>query len=236
MSAMQPLTMNPGRPDADIEIRDAEGRIVGAALGMNPLAHAFDAVGRAIERAPGNLVLLWSGWMGEDRNQRDLRNWGPDAWARLEALVDHLDGALEADWGEKRVLLRPVARGVMSDTQRCRKLFFERPRQRIGLALEPCALLEPGMLPLIEDHLARAFDALGGLAGAVVLGNVRRDERPGDPDDAALLPAPVQAGLIPPPLLGAPARELGWAGVPVILVTNDRPGALHALDWNPARA
>lgn len=232
---MQVLVMKPGRLDADAEIRDLSGRVVGAALGLNPLAQSPDVVARAIEAAPGDLVLLWSGWLGDDRNQRSVRNWGPEAWASLEALVDHLDGALDADFGAKRVLLRPVARGVLSDTQRCRKLFFERPRQRIGLALEPCALIESAMLPTIEDHLTRAVEALSGIAGAVVLGNLRR-EAGDDEDDDAMRPAPVESGVISPPLLGAPARELGWAGMPVILVTGDLAGARAALAWDEAIA
>ena len=63
-----------------------------------------------------------------------------------------------------------------------------------------------------------------------MLGNLQSDET-GDGEDSPLLPAPVESGAIDPLLLGAPARELGWAGAPVILVTNDVAGACRALAW-----
>ena len=229
MSANPTLFMKPALPDADAEIRAAGQRIVGTALGLNPLAHAPEVVAQAVRAAPGNLVLLWSGWMGHDREQRDVRNWGPDAWARLEALVDHLESA--PDLGDKRILLRPVVRGVLSDLQRCRKLFFERPRRRIALALEPCAFLESGMLATVEDHLDRAIESLGSLAGAIVLGNVGRGDQE-DADEAPLKSASVQSGLVPPALLGKLGRRRPDPGVPVILITDNDEAALRALAWD----
>ncbi len=230
-SRMRTLVMGVDSSDKDAAIRDQHGRTVGMALAMNPLALPVEEVARAIEQAPGELVLLGSGWMGEDRQTRDVRNWGPQAWAALETLVDHLDSALEGEWTEKRILFRPAARAVLSDTQRCMKLFHERDRRRIGLALEPCAMLEAGMLEKVEDHLARSFGALGPMAGTVVLGNV---SRAGDDDDAPLQPTAVESGDVPPLLLGAPAQERAWEGIPVIVITDDYAAAQRALAWPTA--
>lgn len=233
---MRALVMEPGDSGADVQIRESpRGRVIGAALGVNPLAHAPAEIAHTVEQAPGDLVLLHAGWVGTDHAARDIRNWGSAAWTALETLVDHLEASLDRDWSAKRVLLRPHARGVLSDTQRCMKLFFERGRQRVGLALEPCALLEAGMLPKVEDHLTRSFQSLGPLAGAVVLGNLRAAEHALH-EDAPLLPNPVEEGLVSPSLLGAPARELGWAGTTLIVVTRDLNAAARALMWEPASA
>lgn len=168
--------------------------------------------------APGNLLapgglpaprggckrmLAWSGWVDDDPAggmfARTAATWGPSAWAGLTAACDRLVPELAA--GGAELCIRPHARHVLSDTQRCLTFLRSREGQPIRLLLDAPGLLTGGMLPMVEDHLERAFATLGGHPGvwAVLLSNVQRAAP--DSDDDLLMPAPLGAGLIDPDLI-----------------------------------
>lgn len=208
------------------ELRDEAGALVGAALDVNPLATDAPSLEAAIAAAPGSYALLWSGWADERSGPvcaRDIRNWRPEAWDALVALLDRLAASKLG----KTILFRPHARHVLSDTQRCVKLFHAVERPGVGAAIDVGALLEPGMLDAAEDHLSRAVSVLPLLApsaAALLLSNVTLVED-GDGEDA-FAPAPVEEGLLSAQRLSVAARA--WDGL-TILLTADPAAARFSL-------
>jgi hypothetical protein len=177
------------------------GTPLGAFVGGNPLAGewAFDA------ELPGSWALAWSGTLGGTLFEGTPANWmrGP---AALDALCDELAPQL-ARHG-KRLVLVPHARHVLSDARSaltwwCDRLF---PGQRFellppapagprpfGLALDIAALLEPSMVPDVEDHVQSLLASIGPRADAIILRDARQD--PNDPE--SLVPCALGDGVLP---------------------------------------
>ena len=197
------LTGAAAPPACDLVVAplDAPGTPLGAFVGGNPLdGHwAVDA------ELPGDWVLAWSGTLGDGLFEGTPANWmrGP---ARLNETCTELAPQL-ARHG-KRLVLVPHARHVLSDARSaltwwCERLFpgerFELlppapdTRRSFGLALDPGALLEPSMLPDIEDHLQSLLSALGPRIDLLLLRDVRVD--PADPD--SLEPCALGTGALP---------------------------------------
>ena len=166
----------------------------------------------------GARVALRSGWLGDEDPAEggapDARMWTSAAWGALDAMCDRLRAAA----AERGLIpcLWPRAGHVLSDPQGC--LTFLRRREASGrsdmeLLLEPCAMLTASMLANAEDHLSRAFEALGGHPSvtAVMLSNLRAPER----GDGPLLPAPLHRGAID----AAVIARLAAAHVPVTVPT-----------------
>lgn len=173
---------------------------------------------------PGDTLIAWSGTLApEGLFARDPRTWMPaglDALRRaLGALRPKLKGA------HARLLLRPHARHVLADPQRCLTTLrkWRAADAPFGLVLEPAAMLEAGMLAAVEDHLRRAFEALGPLADAILLDNASPSVATpeGDADDPGAAPpldlVPLHRGAIDPALLVALAREFVPETTPIIL-------------------
>lgn len=116
--------------------------------------------------APG-ATIVWSGWFGESAFERDPRAWLPSGWDALAAALRAQRERLE-HLGS-RWLLRPHARHVLNDPQRCAKLADTFAGPVFGLALDPVAMLEPGMLEKWEDHVERAVGRLAPLAACAVI-------------------------------------------------------------------
>lgn len=141
--------------------------------------------------------------------------WGPEAWrAFLESLP-----ALGTQAGEAgiRLLLRPHAEDVLSDTPRClAALRALEGVPALGLVLDPVGSMTASMLPTAEDHLTRAFSLLGRRAGVagIVLANVT-------PDGGAargLREVGVDEGLIDGRLLRALVSAHAPAHLPLLVV------------------
>ena len=84
----------------------------------------------------------------------------------LEELTPALDAA------GVRLLIRPHVAHTVADIPACRRILSEERAERIGLLLEPCAMLAPSMLADAPDHLRRILEALGHRADGVILSNV----------------------------------------------------------------
>jgi hypothetical protein len=115
--------------------------------------------------------------------------------------------------------LRPHARHVLADPQSCMSFLSRRTMQPIRLLLEPAAFLTHEMLAHAEDHLARAFEALGSHPGvaAVLLANVGHAPS----DDAPLVPAPLHRGSLDPDLVVRHWRRCVPAEMPVALLVEE---------------
>jgi hypothetical protein len=170
-------------------------------------------------------VVAWSGWSGESAEPalgvfpREVATWGPAAWAALAAVCDRMVPRLVELGGE--LCLRPHARHVLSDPQRCLTFLRSRENQPIRLLLEPAAFLTVGMLAAAEDHMDRALSALAGQPGtwAVLLSNVRRLEAEGDPDQLA--PAALDEGLLDPEMMLRVWRKHAPEDQPCVVLPGD---------------
>lgn len=202
-------------------------------LHINPLADPAHLASALAEPGAGP-VCVWSGTLADPEEglfARDPRTWMP---AGLDALDGTVRGVLDkadatGDHGRPALLLRPHARHVLCDPQRCLTLLDRWADLPVGLALDASAMLEPSMLGAVEDHLARALEALGHHAAAVFL----TDLRPADPDeaDAGFVPVPLGAGELAP-ILDRYAELVDAhapADAPVVLLGPDPEGQLARL-------
>lgn len=167
---------------------------------------------------PGEWVLAWSGTLGGHLFEGPPANWmrGPGA---LAATCDALAPQFERHG--KRLLLVPHARHVLSDARSALTWWCERVipgldpssvrqppvgARAFGLALDAGALLEPSMIPDVQDHLQSLFAAFGPRVDAVIL----RDVRPSDQDADRLIPCAAGEGVLPRDCI----RQLVAAHVP----------------------
>lgn len=189
-----------------------------AVLQGNPLEGGWNEIAPAAAKVVG-----WSGWVGEgdpphDIFPKDPRTWGPAAWSGLASACERLLPTLTQRRAE--LCLRPHARHVLSDPQRCLAFLKGREDQPIRLLLEPAAFLTGGMLAAAADHLERAFSALGGHPStwAVLLTNRARVN---DHDDDLLGPAPLHDGLLDPALLADLCERHVPAAVPRVILARE---------------
>lgn len=112
-------------------------------------------------------VMVWSGWFGESPWERDPRAWLPGGWDRLVEVLRAARAGLELR--RTRWLLRPHARHVLNDPQRCAKFVEMFGGGVYGLAIDPVALLEPSMVPKWEEHTERVLARLAGFSECIVV-------------------------------------------------------------------
>lgn len=161
---------------------------------------------------------VWSGSLAEQPLARDVRTWGPEGMAALNEACDA--GVARAAAAGGRLLVRPHARHVLSDVQRCLTFMLKRQGQPLGLLLDPAALLDSTMLGRAADHLRRAIETLGPVADAVWLTNVSGGARASlddTDDDHHLTPVPLHRGLIAPTILLDLVRRCVPASTPLIV-------------------
>jgi hypothetical protein len=157
-----------------------------------------------------------------------MEAWGPGAWQAM------LGACREARGAGVRLLLRPHARHILSDAQRCLRFLEEQaPPFAPPLLLDPAAMLTESMLPDAAEHLERILGALAGREGVwgVLLSGV--EPAPGGGGERAggggLRPCPFTRGLLAPEILleaaarwfgpGAPGARGG--GRPVVILAED---------------
>ncbi len=114
-------------------------------------------------------LIAWSGSLADDPSERDPRTWGPAGLAALREALARLREPLTR--AGARLLLRPHARHILCDPQRCVTMLneWEISGDPFALALDPAAMIEESMLDHAEDHIRRAAEALAGRAALVVI-------------------------------------------------------------------
>ncbi|MEO1130636.1 MAG: TIM barrel protein [Planctomycetota bacterium] len=173
---------------------------------------------------PSSLVVAWSGSVSEaSLFQRDPHTWMS---AGREAFDDFLRRiAPELTAREQRLLLRPHARHVLCDPQRCLSFLRELDEDApFGIALDAGAMLEDEMLSKVEDHLERAFEALGRRVHVVVATDVARSS-----GDDPLRPVPIGQGVLPVSLMGSLIRAHVPPTTPIVLLPEDPDQQVAAL-------
>jgi hypothetical protein len=159
-------------------------------------------------------VACWTGSPSPVPMARDVRTWGPEGMKALESACDAALERIGPAGG--RLLLRPHARHVLSDVQRCLTFMLKRSEQPIGLLLDPTAMLDASMLAKASDHLRRSIETLAPMADAAWLANIAGTGTDEDDEDAPLAPAPLHQGLIAPPVVLELIRRYTPAQTPII--------------------
>lgn len=144
-----------------------------------------------LERFAAQTLLVNSGSLGSDLLDRHPRNWMAGATARLAAHLASLRREIERL--DVRFLIEPHSRHILHDAPTAAAFLREHGDERLGLALNPCALFEPSMITFAEDHLRRIAEALAPLASAFVLADAARDA-----SGENLLPADLGRGEFDP--------------------------------------
>ena len=157
---------------------------------------------------PGERIVAWSGTMSDELFGDDPRTWMP---AGQEAFRQFCDSAAPTLLLRgRRLAFRPHARHVLSDVQSSLTFLRTRAGQPFEILLAPADLLTPALLADAEDHLTRAFEALGPRASGVLLQDAVVE---GD----RLRPVPLGEGLLPAAPLRALLDRCVPADTPIIL-------------------
>lgn len=142
---------------------------------------------------PGNLIVSWSGTLAATLFESHPMTWlrsGREAFARFLGEI-----APQLESSGKRLCFQPHCRHVLCDPQSCVVLGREQEGP-IGFALSPADMLEPVMIPDLEDHLTRAFEMLGEQCDMVILNDVI--VREGDSEDGGSCESvPLGQGVMP---------------------------------------
>lgn len=181
-------------------------------------------------------VVAWSGGFdAKDPFARDPRVWSPKA---LDALAERCREITRSWPNDRALLLRPHARHILGDLNRCTRFVREvcesGPQPgRIGLVLDPVALLEPSMLPSAVDHLERIFGLLASRCRLLILTGLHAPEgepSEDDPEGAPLTPCPLHEGVLGTSLLAGLIRRHLPLETPIYLPFPDTEAQLAALD------
>lgn len=177
-------------------------------LDANPLG--APGVGATELLRSSGTPVVWSGTLAESLFDVHLPTWGPEAWTALGRWCDGVRSELSR--AGRRVLLRPHARHVLSDVQRCVRFLDERSDEPVGIALEPSALFEPSMLDDADDHLTRIFTFLAPRASVLIV----TDAAAGPDDAAPMQRPPLGRGVLNAELFRRLLVEHAPPGTPVI--------------------
>ncbi len=114
--------------------------------------------------------VVWSGTPAEGLFDESPLIWSPASWAKFEVGLRHV----AAMAGERRVLVRPHARHVVSDLPSCLRVLERTSVENARVLLDPAAMLTEDMQKNAEDHVTRILEGLGGHPGVEAV--VVRDE------------------------------------------------------------
>lgn len=148
---------------------DDASDVVGFLDGSNPLSSDWKIPAQV---AANQRLVAWSGTLSgsDDLFVPFPHNWLKHGREALDAFCDKVTPELKRR--HVQLAIRPHARHVLSDPASTLSFLNARLGEPFGLALDPISLLEPTMLPVVEEHLERIFEMLGGRAELVIL---RRD-------------------------------------------------------------
>lgn len=186
-------------------------------------------------KALGSRLVMWSGWVSDPETEgpepepeqvpRSPRSWAGEAWRTFLETSRELAGRCAAQGVQ--LIIRPHARHALADAQRCLTMLrAESPG--LGVLLDPVAMLEPGMLGHVEDHLARVLESLGGHPGVagVMVTSAEVHKRDGEP---SLRAAPLTRGVIPTAVLLDVVRRCVPDDLPRVIVSDDIDAQMRLL-------
>ncbi len=203
----------------DDTLTDLDGAALAVVAPFNPLT--LDPAQAATQLPEADLVLGWSGGLGETLFERAFNTWMPAGRAALNAYLNAAEPVLRERGA--RLLLRTHARHVISDAQAALTLLEERRASPFGVAFDPAACFEPSMLADAQDHLERFFGFAAGRAEVIVLASFHQPKG----EDELLRPAVLGDGLLDPALLGRLTRQHAREGAIVAAVGEDAQGQLR---------
>lgn len=160
---MSDLILNEQSSDGSGVVTDASGAVWARAVGGNPLdenwphREAFEGIIDGAGDAPR--AIVWSGTTGEGLFEPHPSVWQQGAWDRFTKMIE--DASSRSEASGVRLLVRTHAHHVLSDAPRCRTLGQAWEGSRVGILLDPRAMIDGSMSPDASDHLTRiAEDAL----------------------------------------------------------------------------
>lgn len=165
-------------------------------------------------------IVTGSGTLADEAFVAEPRNWMGPGRAALDRLVER--AAAEIAGTSMRWLLTPHCRDVLSDVQGVRRFLLDHADAPIGIALNPAALFERGMLRHVEDHMTRIVSGLGPVCALIML----QDIAPGaadHPEARVELCAPGD-GLLPWAHMAGLLRRHVPSDTPIVLRAEDVPG------------
>lgn len=194
--------------DLVVDAEGGETRAVVSALSVGPAA----GVGVPAE---ATVILRTGGSRRGGLEAEDMPDfaWMPKARERFRASIERLEARPGEYW------LWPSAEGVLSDVPSTRSFFCSREGGNLRLLLDPASMLTRDMLPKAEDHLARIFAGLGGIAAAILLANI---EPHGGLEGVQL--STLTRGVLSPKVVVELWREFGSEGTPVVVLDEDVAG------------
>ena len=120
--------------------------------------------------ADGDSLVCWSGTLAEELFASTPLNWMAPGSERFRVFCDTFaDAATSAG----RLLVRPHARHLLSDIPSCLAFLDRAEGTGLGLAFDPAAMCDHSMLPVVEDHFVRMFEALAGRSAVLLLGDLK---------------------------------------------------------------
>ncbi|MEM9167775.1 MAG: hypothetical protein AAGB48_12230 [Planctomycetota bacterium] len=209
-------------PEGNLGVAQTSGSLFGQFDHANPAGQGLPTVPAGVTR-----LVAWAGWLDDagvppgdptsGRFARTFRSWTSDGW---EALADGV-ARWRSTMPEVRLCLRPAAGCIVSDPQACLTFLRGTEDPGVELLLDPVAMMTASMLGHAEDHLARAFESLGGeprVAGVVL-------SRPvAEGDDVR--PAPLEPGRGLSGVVLDLVRANVPVGKPVLVLAEQDPTAL----------
>jgi hypothetical protein len=182
-------------------------------------------------RAPSERCVIRAGFIPDDDypQRPDPRTWGPRGWEALEASIR----ACLRRQGP-RLLVRTAHTDVLSDAPSCIRFLDRREEwgggssgvDRLGILLDPAAMIAPSMIATAEDHIARILEIVAALPGVdgVVAANIKAH-------NGQAVATPFHMGMVPPDRLGALLRVHVPVGTPIVLKDEDLDNQIAKLSF-----
>ena len=204
--------------DGVILKQGAPDSVLASRVQSNPLADGW----LADLTAPGRRIVCWSGTLAPELFDAHPMTWLRPGREAFATFCDDISEQLEKSG--KRLCFHPHCRHVLSDPASCVTFCNQREGEPFEIALAPANLFEPVMLEDIEDHLTRAFEALGSCCSMVMLSDVEvSEENSGEESCCAV---PLGQGSMPRDHVRKLMEECLPPDVPIVLMPQDMSAQL----------
>ncbi len=186
----------------------------------NPLLDAKSDVLHSESHDPqSRWIITGSGSLAPEPYEAEPRNWMGQGRAALDRLVEQT--SVEIAGSSLRWLVMPHCRDVLSDVQGVRRFLLDHADAPVGVALNPSALFERGMLRHVEDHLTRIIGGLGPACSLILLQDIAPPIT--NLAEAQLVLCAPGKGLLPWDLMTELLRRYVPSDTPIVLRAEDAP-------------
>lgn len=144
--------------------------------------------------AANQRLVTWTGTLadGDDLFAAHPHNWLQHGRAALDGFCERIVPELKQS--HIHIVFRPHARHILSDPASTLYFLNDHLGEPFELALDPAAMLEPDMIPDIDEHFLRIFESLGSRAMMVLIRET--DLPPGEIDDLIAEHVPATTPIV----------------------------------------